>query len=435
MNATIAVHALSVLTGCFLVGTATLAVAWLAALCIRKNAALRHLIWLMAYSALFVMPLLVGIVPAQTLPAGMGKTQRTREQPRDWAPVRLGLLGLWMAGAVVTALQGAVAGYGVRALRSRSAKCAIDSPDPRELAQRIGVKGSWELRRSATANSPAAMTWGFLHPVVLLPQESVFWSGERLEAILLHELAHVRRRDSLCQCLAFAVCTLYWFHPGVWLCARAMRQEAEVAADDAVLLSGVRPSAYAAELLHCAASLANRQPSFGRLAVPIVGNSAIETRIESILDPGDRRRKMTPEQAWKAIGAANMIVFLLVFLRPYTSFADDRQPTRATVPVMSAAPSTGSRKAARDTPAVERAVARQTQPRSIANDGQPAWEPANPADLAEFAKQDAENAAAKTRTDSAPMPAVRDTEPNAAEMRYKSRLDAARALLRRERAN
>ena len=89
-------------------------------------------------------------------------------------------------------------------------------------------------------------------------------------------------------------------------------KDAEVAADDAALLSGVKPSAYAAEPLHCAASLASRQPSSARLAVPIVGSSAIEN--ENRVDFGSQRS--TPEQAWKAIAAANMVVFVLISLPP-----------------------------------------------------------------------------------------------------------------------
>ena len=83
------------------------------------------------------------------------------------------------------------------------------------------------------------MTWGYMRPVILLPRESVNWSKGRFEAVMLHELAHVRRGDSISQLLVLAVCALYWFNPVVWLCARALRSEAEMAADDTVLGLGI----------------------------------------------------------------------------------------------------------------------------------------------------------------------------------------------------
>src|SRR5205085_2984594 len=108
-------------------------------------------------------------------------------------------------------------------------------------AREVRLSGSVELR---IARGPAMpMTWGTLAPKILLPAEAHLWSPERRRLVLLHELAHVARRDSLSRSAAALVCVLYWFHPGVWLAARQLRLEQEYAADDRVLKAGPRHGA------------------------------------------------------------------------------------------------------------------------------------------------------------------------------------------------
>ena len=65
------------------------------------------------------------------------------------------------------------------------------------------------------------MTWGVRRPLILLPESALYWPGERLHAVLLHEIAHIRRRDSLTQMLALVTCAFYWPNPFVWMGARA----------------------------------------------------------------------------------------------------------------------------------------------------------------------------------------------------------------------
>ncbi|MEI9931543.1 MAG: M56 family metallopeptidase [Rhizomicrobium sp.] len=54
---------------------------------------------------------------------------------------------------------------------------------------------------------------GLLSPVILLPKSARTWPRARLQAVLLHELAHVRRRDGAMQMLALFACAIYWFNP------------------------------------------------------------------------------------------------------------------------------------------------------------------------------------------------------------------------------
>jgi membrane carboxypeptidase/penicillin-binding protein len=100
---------------------------------------------------------------------------------------------------------------------------------------------------------------------------------ERCRLVLVHELAHVRRRDVLVQAIADVACAIHWCNPLVWICARRLRVEREIAADDAVLAAGVRPSRYAEELVAVASSA---MPS---AALAMAERSSLETRVASIL--------------------------------------------------------------------------------------------------------------------------------------------------------
>jgi hypothetical protein len=172
------------------------------------------------------------------------------------------------------------------------------------------------------------MTWGFMNPVVIVPQESEGWSQERLEAVLLHELAHVRRFDSVSQLIAALACAVYWFNPSVWLCARAMRAEAEIAADDTVLLMGIKPSVYARELVRIAAELGTRRQPYSTIGVPVMKKSKIESRVQAILDPSTRRRRgITTVQVLTTAAIAGALLVPIGMLRASLVPIEPHPPT------------------------------------------------------------------------------------------------------------
>src|SRR5205085_4238148 len=104
------------------------------------------------------------------------------------------------------------------------------------------------------------MTAGLLQTAIFLPADAADWTQERREAVLLHELAHVRRGDLSTQLVARLAVALYWCNPLVWVAWRAFVKEREHAADDAVLLSGARASDYADHLLSVARTLHHAPP-------------------------------------------------------------------------------------------------------------------------------------------------------------------------------
>lgn len=144
------------------------------------------------------------------------------------------------------------------------------------------------------ADSVMPLTWGWLRPVVLLPAEAEQWPEARKRIVLLHELAHIKRRDCLTQWVAQVICALYWFNPLVWLAARRMRVEREQACDDLVLNGGCKASEYAGHLVEIASSF-RRVPQAA--AIAMARRSGLENRVAAIVDTS-RVRRLRPATVW-----------------------------------------------------------------------------------------------------------------------------------------
>jgi len=167
--------------------------------------------------------------------------------------------------------------------------------------------------------------------VILLPRDSVLWPRDRLEAVLLHEAAHIRRHDSMAQMFSLFVCALYWPNPLVWFGARAMRREAEMAADDAVIEAGVKPSAYAGEFLA-------RGPSTAT-ALFMAAPSALEARVQSVLAPTQQRSGVTKMDVLKISCAALFATCALVLARPSLAQDAPQAPAALSAEATPSAPS------------------------------------------------------------------------------------------------
>lgn len=334
--------------------TAALGLAWAMAWLFRRHAAMRHLIRLTALMALLALPVLASLSPPRhsvrvRLPTAVSHAARafvaqnrvvhstdrqpaTPDQARadagmlrhrrtatNWRLIRVALVGLWAGGVLVFALRPLLAIFGLRRLYRNSQPGHLPAVDRSALDRQIGLKRPWELRVDKTAMAATAMTWGFVRPVVLLPSDAPAWSEDRHRAVLLHELAHVSRADSLTQILAYCICVLYWFHPGVWLTASAMRQDAEAAADDAVLRSGVKPSIYAYELMQMVRQSRGQHAGSGLASVAFLRRSKIEARIGAIVDKKLERQGVSWRNAQILLASSALIVAGVLISRPSVS--------------------------------------------------------------------------------------------------------------------
>ena len=223
------------------------------------------------------------------------------------------LLAAWLAGALLVLgrlLTGQVALWWL-ARRARPLDDPAWSETAREVAARLGIENAVRILRSDRVAIP--LTSGLIRPLVLLPPTAESWSVERRRAVLLHELAHVSRRDLLTHWLAWAACALYWFHPLVWIAARRLRSESERACDDLVLRLGPRASEYARHLIQIVRAAG---PSPAPAAVlPLARRSDLEGRVTAILRTGVRRHGRTFR------GAAPVGLAVLLFTVPVAAMS------------------------------------------------------------------------------------------------------------------
>ena len=92
--------------------------------------------------------------------------------------------------------------------------------------------------------------FGIRKPVLLLPEGITrHLTPAQLDAVLKHELCHVRRRDNLTAAIHMAVETIFWFHPLLWWIRARLVAERERACDEAVLLQGAAAGVYAESIL------------------------------------------------------------------------------------------------------------------------------------------------------------------------------------------
>jgi beta-lactamase regulating signal transducer with metallopeptidase domain len=325
------------------------------ALARRASAATRHLIWFLAVASLPCLPLLnftpqalqrplwaisagpssgnqislaLELAPqtiAQKSPA-VTETSAANQNPTssvrkvaahfnaDWMAFGL---AAWLAGAALVLISVAVGQFRLRHF-FRNVQSLDDADWTQLLAE---ARETLRLPRVVTllqsADDVMPLTWGWRHPVVLLPAEAARWPAERRRVVLLHELAHVKRWDCLTQLVAQIVCAFYWFNPLVWLAARQMCIERERACDDLVLNGGCKTSDYAGHLVDIVGSF-RRMPQAA--AIAMARPSGLEQRVEAILD-GRRNRSRIAKLTVACLVAAFLSLGWLI-----GSYAADNSP-------------------------------------------------------------------------------------------------------------
>ena len=174
-------------------------------------------------------------------------------QPTSW-PARLerwsaAAVPLWLAGVVLLSLRVAIGWIGLARLRRTQAVPAAADVAARvaALAARVRVSRPVRVVHSAAVRVPSVVGW--LRPIILLPASALSGlSPAQLDAVLAHELAHIRRHDFAVNALQTAADVLLFYHPACWWLSRRVRMEREHCCDDiAVAVCGDRLT-YAAAL-------------------------------------------------------------------------------------------------------------------------------------------------------------------------------------------
>jgi len=305
-------------------GAVVLGAAFLGSLLLRRaSASTRHLLWTLALASVLLLPLLSGLLPnweAPVLPAAPevlaapGKTV-----PLDRAPPPLNwprlAAAMWAAGALLVLARLLIGMARLRRVARRA--LPVQAPEWLELLEESsrGLEIGVPVRLLESRQVALPMTWGLRRAVVLLPGDAGEWPRERRRVVLLHELAHVKRRDCLTQILAQAACALHWFNPLAWAAARRCAIERERACDDRVLEVGTRASEYAGHLLEMARLLHCRQ-DWALAAVAMARRSQFEGRLLAILDPGLPRARSRRAAGLTGVVLA-AVAFPLAAMRPW----------------------------------------------------------------------------------------------------------------------
>jgi hypothetical protein len=163
------------------------------------------------------------------------------------------------------------------------------------LLGRLSV-GWWLARRLFTTSVPVdprfrespliavPVVGGWPRPSVLLPPEWRDWDQPKLEAVLAHESAHVRRRDSLTTLLAGVTRSLFWFHPLAWWIEHRLALLAEQACDEACLCMLKDRREYARLLLEMASAVEGAGARVPGHVLAMARPSQVHRRIDAILD-------------------------------------------------------------------------------------------------------------------------------------------------------
>jgi beta-lactamase regulating signal transducer with metallopeptidase domain len=207
----------------------------------------------------------------------------------------------WLAG--VCALSGRLFLGWLQVRRFRqTATHPLPAPWPDKLAalaQRLGINHSIQLLQSALIEVPTVIGW--LRPVILLPASCLTGlTPGQLEAIIAHELAHIRRHDYLVNLLQSTIETLLFYHPAVWWVSRRIREERENCCDDlAVAVSG-DPVGYARAL----ATLEELRPASAQLMLA-AGGAPLLQRIRRLAGQPERSASRA---SWPVAGIALLLV-------------------------------------------------------------------------------------------------------------------------------
>jgi beta-lactamase regulating signal transducer with metallopeptidase domain len=222
--------------------------------------------------------------------------------------VRLGWLWstVWLAACLLAVVRAALHLVSLRRLQRCSAPVAEVRLHRllRRVARTMGYHGRLQLRIAPAAAGPMAV--GLLRPVVYVPgpEFTRHLDDEQLAAMLAHELAHLRRRDSLWALLGFLVRHAFFFQPLNAVVCRHLRAEAEYLADRDAVVALANPVGLARCLATLGALLA-AGPAPAALGVTAVGMATLRSplgrRIAQILAGGGRDPlPLSQRAAWLA---------------------------------------------------------------------------------------------------------------------------------------
>jgi len=174
------------------------------------------------------------------------------------------------------------------------------------LCNKLGIKRHVDFFQSTRVNTPLLVA--YLKPAVIVPVGMLTnLPASQIETILLHELYHLKRRDSLVNAMQLFIEGVLFYHPVAWIISGFIRAEREHCCDDKVLNSDQSPLDYAKALVHIA-----EQQKFIRLVPGAVGSEKhhFYTRINRILNQNTMKTNMREKVLALTLLAGSLIILI-----------------------------------------------------------------------------------------------------------------------------
>ena len=213
------------------------------------------------------------------------------ESPAERAARLLPWLTLvWLAGVMLLSARTLGGLVLARRMRLRGARPVTGLWRERaaEVARKLSVSGPVKVLESSLVSVPTAVGW--LRPAILLPASAFTGlTPQQLEAVLAHELAHVRRHDYLVNVLQTGVETLLFYHPAVWWVSRQIRAEREHVCDD----MAVRVTGDAMTYARALTRIERLRSAAPRLTMAADGGN-LRSRVSRLVEGPPRPRHLSP---------------------------------------------------------------------------------------------------------------------------------------------
>lgn len=311
----------------------------------RSSAAMRHAILAASFGVLLILPVASILAPPVRIAMPVTPQEQTAPTPLPAAtgvisPVvaehegasvviprspqlslSASLLVVWLSGTGLSLWPVIMGLWQVRSLRRSGLPWRHGEAVAEGIAVEVGIRRRIEVLLHETLAGP--MTSGVRRPAIVFSPDTQGWPAEDLNRAIVHELEHVRRGDRIWHCLARVVCSVYWFHPLVWIAWRQLTVDAERACDDAVL-GRSEATAYADQLV----GLARRMSAARKLpALAMANHSDLSTRVRAVLDGRQQRGRVGTFSVALACATAAVLIVAISPLKMVAATQNNSSPS------------------------------------------------------------------------------------------------------------
>jgi len=287
-----------------------------------SSAALKHFCLLMGLMSLLILPVSAFLIPDMAWDFPLSEAL-FRNLPFSWQEYLLKtsytpIEPIWWESLVVIYLLGSTSilfffliGF-IQVWNIYRKSTLVMDLETLDLATEIrhlyDINRQVKLVSSNQLSSPCI--WGIWQPKILMPQTYKNWTYEQKVSVLMHELGHIHRFDSLSLLIVKLACSIFWFLLPVWWMAAKISKASEIACDDLIYRLSNKQVKYAEHLLQ----LANHSNTTSSSVVPMSGHSEIYHRIMAVLDIQRPRQAVKSESIQYPLVIGMLFIALLASL-------------------------------------------------------------------------------------------------------------------------